>query len=694
MKKKLFTFLFFIFLISDCLAQQFKLDAVISYPFPTQLTSCSAHSKIAWAANERGLRNIYVATGPDYKPVRLTNYNTDDGQEISSLSISADGQQIVYVRGGDHSSGEGSVPVNPAFDPAGTKVQVWSIAFAGGKPQLLGEGDYPVISPKNDKVAFVKNGQVLVAPVDGSTQAKPMFASRGFNGNLQWSPNGNQLAFVSSRSDHAFIGIFTDETQPIKWLGASFSRDGSPRWSLDGSKIAFIRTPGMGGIPDSILTRKHQPWAIWTADVATGKATMLWTAPKTLAGSIPTTDGGTNLDWATGNRIVFVSCQDGWPHLYSMPAVGGQPTLLTPGNFMVEQIQLSDDKKVLFFSTNTGTDKQDIDRRHLARVSVNKPDMQILTTGTGIETYPVTTNNGAAVAFLSSTGPRPLLPAVMDLKKKKFALIGESMIPANFPKQLVTPKQVIYKAPDGTEVHAQLFEPVGIKGKRPAIVYVHGGPQRQMVLGWHYMDYYSIDYALNQYLVSLGFDVLAVNYRTGVGYGYEFHKPDHAGAKGASEYQDIKAAGEWLAAQPQVDARRIGIYGGSYGGFLTALALGRDSKLFAAGVDIHGVHDWVRLTTTNAERNPDAAQAKKVALQSSPIAWIDSWKSPVLIIHADDDRNVAFSQSVDLTRRFDEKGVAYEYLTIPDDTHHWMKYSNAVTVCEATAEFLKRKLIK
>jgi dipeptidyl aminopeptidase/acylaminoacyl peptidase len=242
-------------------------------------------------------------------------------------------------------------------------------------------------------------------------------------------------------------------------------------------------------------------------------------------------------------------------------------------------------------------------------------------------------------------------------------------------------------------VHAQLFEPANAKGKVPAILYIHGGPQRQMVLGWHFMDYYSIDYALNQYLVNMGFAVLSVNYRLGTGYGYEFHKPANGGGQGASEYQDIKAAGEWLASQPSVDAKRIGVYGGSYGGFLTALALGRDSKLFAAGVDIHGVHTWVRSPLTESKA-PDAEQALKVAATSSPISYLDTWTSPVLFIHADDDRNVAYSQTVDIIRRFEDKNMPFEFLAIPDDTHHWMKYSNALQVSEATAAFLKRKLMK
>lgn len=692
-KKNFFSIFVFLLFFNYTHAQTFKLDDVLSYPFPTQLTSCAVLSKIAWAADQKGLRNIYTAIGPGYKATRLTNYTSDDGQEITSLSISVDGKYIVYVRGGDHSSPEGSVPVNPAADPAGTKVQVWCVPFAGGEPHLIGEGDRPVISPKSDKVAFVKTGQVWVAPLDGSAAAKTMFSSRGVNSGLQWSPDGNKLAFVSSRTDHSFIGIFTDQNTPIQWLAASFTKDASPQWSPDGRKIAFIRTPGSGGEPDSILARKHAPWSIWTADIATGRSEKLWEAPKTLAGSFPSTDGGANLNWAAGDRIVFVSYQDGWPHLYSIPATGGRPLLLTPGNFMVEQIKLNDDKKTIFFSANTGTDKQDIDRRHLAKVSADKADMQLITSGNGIEAYPVVTDNGSSVVFLSSTAQRPLLPALLLLDKKTTRLIGEELVPASFPRQLVTPRQVVFKAPDGVEVHAQLFEPAGIKGKRPGIVYIHGGPQRQMVLGWHFMDYYSIDYALNQYLVNLGFDVLSINYRTGIGYGYEFNKPDNAGAKGASEYQDIKAGGQWLAAQPQIDAQRIGVYGGSYGGFLTGLALAHDSKLFAAGVDIHGVNNWLKSNSGIPDSAPDAALATKKAFMSSPAAWVDTWTSPVLLIHADDDRNVNFAQTIDLIRRLEAKGVTYEYLSIPDDTHHWMKYSNALQVSEATAEFLKRKLL-
>lgn len=689
-------------------AQTFSLDAIKSYPFPTELTSSAQGSRIAWAFNEQGRRNVYVAEGPDFAPRKLTNYTDDDGQEITSLSVSADGKWVVYVRGGDHGSNwDDELPVNTMATPVPPKVQIWSVPFAGGEPKAIAEGDVPSISPKSERIAFVKGGQVWIAPTDGASAARALFNARGTNGSLSWSPDGSKLAFVCDRKDHAFVGVFTDEKTPITWLAPSFSKDDSPRWSPDGKKIAFVRTPGTGGAPDSLLTRRPRPWSIWTADVTSGVASSVWLSPKTLTGSLPTTHGGTNLHWAANERIVFLSYQDGWPHLYSMPSSGGTPLLLTPGGFMAEHVTLSHDRKWLVFSGNTGPDKFDIDRRHVVRVPVDRAAMDVLTPGTGLEWMPVVTGDGATIAMISATAQRPPLPTVMAFAKGTPKVLGQNVVPASFPQnQLVTPKQVVFKAPDGMTVHGQLFEPIGSPtdrgpGKKPALIYVHGGPPRQMLLGWHYSDYYANAYAMNQYLTSLGFVVLSVNYRLGIGYGYDFHQPANGGAAGASEYQDVRAAAQWLAGQPQVDAARIGIYGGSYGGYLTALALARDSKLFAAGVDIHGVHDWsaqrsgMSLSQSDrAEKIPDLDKAVSVVYESSPISSISGWTSPVLIIHGDDDRNVAFSQSTDLVRRLDKQGVPMETMVIVDDTHHWLKHTNALKLGNATGDFFKRRLIK
>src|SRR4029077_16842629 len=163
-----------------------------------------------------------------------------------------------------------------------------------------------------------------------------------------------------------------------------------------------------------------------------------------------------------------------------------------------------------------------------------------------------------------------------------------------FPQaSLVEPEPVIFTAADGMPIHAQLFRPRGIAAgeKRPALLFFQGGSHRQMLLGWHYNSYYNNAYAMNQYLASRGYLVLAVNYRSGIGYGLRFREAERQGAGGASEFNDVLGAGLYLRSRPDVDPTRIGLWGGSYGGYLTAMGLSRASDLFAAGVDFHGVHD-------------------------------------------------------------------------------------------------------
>ncbi|HEV2667836.1 MAG TPA: prolyl oligopeptidase family serine peptidase, partial [Blastocatellia bacterium] len=646
---------------------------------------------------ERGLRNVWVAEGPDFKARRLTNYEVDDGQELTSLSISADGIYVVYVRGGEHGSNwEVSAPVNPSLSPVSQKVQILSVPFAGGEPKVLADGDEPVISPNGNRVAFIKDGGVWVAPIDGSASAKRLFFARGGSGSPEWSPSGERLAFVSNRGDHSFIGVYINDSTPLLYLAPATSRDSSPRWSPDGKRIAFVRRPGSGGAPEPILEQRPQAWSIWTADATTGEGKQLWKSPFTLRGSPPSTHGGTNLHWAAGGRIAFLSYLDGWPHLYSISEAGGEPLLLTPGNYMAEYISISPDRRHLFFAGNAGTDPDDIDRRHIVMVPVDKAEPRVITPGKGLEWTPFVTGDRKHIALISATAQRPPLPAVMPIEGGPLRIIAEDRISSDFPvAQLVVPQKVLYKAPDGVSVHAQLFERSGGDSKKPAIIFVHGGPPRQMLLGWHYSDYYSNAYSMNQYLANLGYIVLSVNFRLGIGYGFDFHRPSNAGVQGASEYQDVKAAGEYLRGLARVDPKRIGIYGGSYGGFLTALALARDSELFAAGVDIHGVHNWTAeraqsLLENRYEKAPDTQRALDIAWQSSPVSSIAKWKSPVLLIHGDDDRNVRFSQTTDLVQRLQNAGVKYEELVIPDDTHHFLRHANSVRVNSAVAEFFNR----
>ena len=160
------------------------------------------------------------------------------------------------------------------------------------------------------------------------------------------------------------------------------------------------------------------------------------------------------------------------------------------------------------------------------------------------------------------------------------------------------------------------------------------------------------------------------------------------------------AGAKWLQHDPDVDPTRIGIWGGSYGGYLTALALARNSDIFKAGVDMHGVHDWSMFSNDWSGKSPDRYQMpdmaalRKIFWLSSPDAAIGTWKSPVLLIQGDDDRNVHFHQMVDLVRRLQLRHVPYQELVIPDEIHGFLRYHSWLQADEATVAFFDSELLR
>ncbi|MGH9160277.1 MAG: S9 family peptidase [Vicinamibacteraceae bacterium] len=693
----------------DAQREPFTLEQVLGFTFPSELTASPSGSRVAWAFLQRGVRSLWVADGPQFVPRQVFASEGDEGQELTNLAFSADGRYLVYVRGGDHSSNwaaEGNLMPNPTSSPVQPKMEVWAVAGDGsGKPLRIGEGDEPVPAPHGDRVVFKKGRELWVASIEGRTEAKPLFFERGESESPEWSPDGKTLAFVSNRGDQSYIGLYTSPQEPLRYLAPSTSRDSMPRWSPDGSRIAFVRQPGRGGPMHAPLEWEPQPWAIWVADVKTGQARELWTSPETARGSYPRVAGGANLMWGADNHLLFLSYHAAWPHLYTVDtsAENREPEPLTPGAFMVEHMTLTPDRRSVIYSANTGDNEQDRERRHLFSVSVAGGAPVALTSGTGLEWAPAVTGDGEMVAYLASTPTQPPLPVVRTLGESgEPRTLFADRLPPDFPaKHLVTPEDVVITAPDGTRVHAQLFQPPTGPAPRPAIVFAHGGPARQMLLGWHYMFYYANTYAMNQYLASRGYVVLSVNYRLGIGYGFEFHRPERAGVRGASEYQDVLAAGRYLQTRQDIDPDRIGIWGGSYGGYLTALGLARNSDVFAAGADLHGVHSRLQLPSTEQQAaalagdgitRADLEEAAKVAWESAPAAHVKTWRSPVLLVHGDDDRNVRVEQTVDLVQRLRAAEVPFEEIVIPDDIHDFLLYRNWIRVYTAVADFFDRHL--
>ena len=673
--------------------------------YPQELVSAKKADRIAWEAYEAGRRNIYWAAAPDFKPRRLTSFLEDDGIDLTDVRISDDGRTVAFVRGTPPNR-SGWV-ANPTADPNGGEHAIWAVSSSGGAAhRLVADAANPVLSPDGQWVLFVKEGQIyrVASRQTAKTSAKdkgekPFIKEWGTNGNPRWSPDGTMIAFTTNRVDHSFVGIYSVKKHAVTYMSPNVDFDTAPTWSSDGKQVAFIRRPGtpfgqqsqtgLGGIGNPSgpafnataapgggngrgggvgvtagantaqvpglyrgLFEGGYNLSFWVGDPVTGEAHEVWhNAPNERDWNNINT-----IQWA-GSALIFQLEPHEWVRYYSVgiKSSPAQPVELTPGEGQLEHTGLSADGQTLFYSSNVN----EIDSRHIWKVPTAGGIAEQISTG-DIQTYPVALASGKQVAMLTASWNRPQSVGVMPVTGGQERVIYPTLT-KDFPADRhVQPMNVMLKSADGNEFHNQLFLPKDMKAgeKRPAIIFVHGGPQRQMLLGYHYLSFYHVFYGVNEWLVDQGYIVLSVNYRSGIGYGKAFRNAANTGARGNSEYQDVLAAGKYLQSRPDVDASRVGIWGLSYGGLLTAEALARNSDIFVTGVDLAGVHlEGSSLDSTN------------VGYKSSAISAIEGWKSPVLLVQGDDDRNVAFSQMVGLVSLLRAHHVTYDLTVLTDDVH-------------------------
>ena len=593
-----------------------------------------------------------------------------------------------------------------------------------------------------------------VRPADARDRGEAAFVTAwGVQSAPTWSPDGRKIAFVSTRTDHSFILVYDMATRSIAYMSPGVDFDSNPMWTADGKGIVFVRRPGYSfvqaeqsanaaagaasqgagrggrggaagpaGAPQAPvsptaaaqkipgLTRATfkggYTYSLWKADVATREAREIWHNQP----GDSTTAAAANLRLA-GDSLVFrpnvggargggrgqapaetpAAPPDEWDRYYALNlgSPDSKPVLLTTTDGLIEDqtsVSLSADGKTFYYCTNAG----DIERRHIWAVPVTGgTPVKVTTTAGTIETYPTPLASGKWLATLSAGWRMPQSVQVWTLDAASPAAAAGSRIvfPTSlrgFPADLhVEPQIILTKAPDGLEIHNQLFLPKGLGPgeRRAAIIFVHGGPARQMLPGYHYMQFYHWAYGINQWLASQGYVVMSVNYRLGIGYGRSFRAAANAGAAGNSEYQDVLAGARYLQARPDVDPGRVGIWGLSYGGLLTGQALARNSDVFNVGVDLAGVH-----------LRGSAFDPESLAFRSSVVGSIDKWTSPVLLVHGDDDRNVAFSQTTGLVQLLRQRDVYLELIVFPDDTHESMLHSRWMYTLGRMETFLKKFL--
>jgi dipeptidyl aminopeptidase/acylaminoacyl peptidase len=662
--------------------QAFSLEAALGASYCSDLTVSGDGKMIGWISMEKGIRRLFTAAAQDFAPQLRYQSSYDDGQIMGQVGFDHQNHYLYFVKGsGPNRHGE---VANPASEVSYPQRLLYRVDLTTNQVDTIGSFAGYVISP-DDRFLLLPAGNQLLK-YDLNTKVKEtLIEMRGTFSDVAFHPDGNSVIFTSNRGDHHFIGWFPFATKRIQWIAPSLHRDQYPVWSPDGRQVAFIRSPGQrkGELAD--ITGGY-PFSVMVYDFQQNQGREIWSSPAD-DGWFAQYYHEKPLQWAATGQLLFYSEHEGYMKIYQLDTSTGQATALIDGPCEMEHCHLSPRGDQLIFSSNCG----DLDRRHLYLYDLVEDELHTITQGEFIETNPYVLEPNKFV-YRRSGYNEPMRIVVNSMGAER--MIYPPSLDAGYPSGLfVKPRQVIFKAADGTVIHGQLIVR-NETGSQPGVLFMHGGPIRQMLLGYHYSSYYANTYVFNQYLANQGYVVLSVNYRSGTGYGRDFRRAANQGPRGASEYQDIIAAAHYLQNLPYVGSSRIGLWGGSYGGLLTAQGLARNSDIFKAGVDFHGVHDWSWRATDFSEGGfwGITPGLMDQAYQSSPVADIGDWHSPVLLIHGDDDRNVMFGQSIDLAERLKERGVHYEALVLPDEVHGFYRYESWLRSFEAAGDFFDRFL--
>jgi dipeptidyl-peptidase 4 len=633
--------------------------------------------------------------------------------DAANPELAPDGSSILFVKNGQIYRAK-VTPVKPAAEvDRGEKAFIteWGV-----------QSD-PKWSPDGRKIAFVstRTDHSFIVVYDVATRSvKYLSPSVDFDTAPMWMSDSKHLIFMrrpglpfgqQAQQGGGGIGLPNGPALQQATAAANGGRGGG-RNGGRGNQAVPAATPAAAAPPPAVSNnspglmratfRGGYTIAFYKADVITGEAQEAWhNQPNdAIAGNI------TNPHLA-GDFVIFpfgvigggrggrgvqpvpetvTGPVDEWDRYYAinMTDASARPVLLTTTDGLIENqtsIAVSADGKTFYYCTNA----KDIEKRHIWAVPSSGGTPVQLTTGEGVETYPAPLASGKYLATLSASWNMPQSVGVWKLGTE--ASTQKIVFPTSRPgfpmDSHVKPETVITKAADGLEIHNQLFLPKDLKPgeRRPAIVFVHGGPMRQMMPAYHYMQFYHWAYAINQWLADQGYVVMSINYRSGVGYGRSFRGAPNTGGAGNAEYQDVVAGGKYLQTRPDVDPERVGIWGLSYGGVLTSQALARNSDIFKAGVDLAGVHLW-----------GSSLDPASVSYKSSTIGAIDGWKSPVLLIQGDDDRNVAFQQMTGLVQLLRQRDVYYELIVFPDDVHESLLHSRWMYTLGRMETFLHKFL--
>ncbi|MPZ17401.1 MAG: prolyl oligopeptidase family serine peptidase, partial [Luteitalea sp.] len=557
------------------------------------------------------------------------------------------------------------------------------------------------------RVAFTRESDLWVRSLADGRETR-LTTSAAAESSPVWSPDDQRLAFlvrVSERQSEApaysgaklvfarfdrqppDVGIVSVNGGPPS-MAASPGWEGAPHW-LDPSRLLLQR------VTENLKTRE-----VVVAEAETGRTETLhrdvdekwWSVTYLSPEPIPSPDG---------RRIAFISDRDGWDHLYVMSSGGGPPVQVTQGQYEISRIAWSPDGTRVAFDTNEGGHPG---TRHIAVAALgddpSAATITQLTDGRGTNTEPRWSPDGTRLLYQHtdpSNSADLYVVAANDTGAPPVRL--SSSMPASIARDgLVEPELVRYRAPDGQQVPAYLFVSSRLdrSHRHPAIVWVHGDGVTQSYDGWHVRRDYAVYYSFHQYLAQQGYVVLAVDYRGSIGYGKAWRQ-GHFRDLGGKDYEDVAAGVDYLRSLGYVDVGRIGIWGLSYGGFMTLQALTVTPELFKCGINVAGVVDW-----RDWYKDPDGpwiegrmgppSQNAALYERTAPIERIDRIVRPLMVLHGTADVNVPFLESVRLIDVATKLDKDVELMMYPGEFHYFHREHVLRDAWQRVARFFDQHL--
>jgi dipeptidyl aminopeptidase/acylaminoacyl peptidase len=567
---------------------------------------------------------------------------------------------------------------------------LWRVDLDGREELLLAleEGaGRPVILAGGAGVVFIRAGDVWLHEVGVDAprrlthgeqlMTRPYHVLREL---LVPSPDGRQIAIVAPREQSTDLGIYDRDLDALEWLGATPETEMRPVWSGDGGKLAFTR--------HARSVEWRELW-VWTAE--NGNLTRLWrdedprwTRPEFEVAFSP-----------DGERLAFVAPVDDFGQVLVMPTTGGAARRVSLSGECDSPAWSPDGRSLAWIANLPGSPGWH--EQHLFVVDLDGGEPERITVAPCVVESLRWSPDGRGIAFVASTPDAPNRLLVHD-RETGLPRLVHNHEPAELPVSDIEVSYVTVPSEDGRwQIPTMLFRRRDLPADRsaPGLVYAHGGGMGQYALaGWgSYTDKGTI-YAACMLLAQRGYVTALPDYRGSYGYGREYELASYLDV-GGGDMRDIVATGRWLGARPEVDAARLGLWGRSFGGFLTLQTLTHEPELFRAGVNLVGVFDWLAYDAFTTDLFPgswirarfkDPVVHRERYVNASPLTHIARLARPVLTLHGTADANVPLDEAYRLTRALLDAGKAFEMVVYPDEPHI---FTRASTWRDALARVLR-----